>query len=117
MRRFKACAVAAQEHRDINTFAVVLAEDRDGSGARLELQKALSVDEQDRRFEMDTYCLCTEDGATVYGGVESWTLSSNLLVINLNAQATESLGVQGFAVSFAAEEFALLKEALSKVLG
>jgi hypothetical protein len=117
MRSFKACAVAAEELRDINTFVVVLAENRDGSGARLELQRLLSLDEQDRRLAMDTYCLCTEDGATVYGGIKSWTLRSDLLEIDLDVQATEALRVQGFAISFPAEDFPMLKEGLAKVLG
>jgi hypothetical protein len=61
MRRFRANAVAAVELPELETFAVVLAEEPDG-GERLELQKAFSFDEQDRRLGMDTYCLSTETG-------------------------------------------------------
>jgi hypothetical protein len=89
---------------------VVLAENPDGSGARLELQKALSLDEQDRKLGMDTYCLCTDEGATFYGGIKSWKLMPDLLEINLNMQAAEALGVQGFAISFSAKELAILEE-------
>jgi len=117
MLTFTARAVAAEERRDLNTFVVVLAENQDGSGARLELQKALCLDEQDRKLEMDTYCLCTEEGATFYGGIKSWKLMSDLLEINLDMQAAEALGVQGFAISFSAKDFAMLEEGLAKVLG
>jgi Immunity protein 10 len=116
MLTFTARAVAAEELRDINTFVVVLAENHDGSGARLELQKALRLDERDRKLEMDTYCLCTQEGATFYGGIESWKLMSDLLEINLNTRATEVLGVLGFAISFSAKDFAMLENGLAKVL-
>jgi hypothetical protein len=118
MRRFKAKAVAPVELPDLNTFAVVLAEEPDGSGARLEIQKSLSFDEQDRRLGLDTYCLCTEEGATYYGGVTSWTLTQDSLEVRLDAQAAKALGVQGgFVVNFATENLPILKEGLQKVLG
>jgi hypothetical protein len=34
----------------------------------------------------------------------------DLLEINLNMQAAEALGVQGFAISFSAKELAILEE-------
>ncbi|WP_437577609.1 Imm10 family immunity protein [Sorangium sp. So ce887] len=104
MRRFEARTLASGEHPDINTFVVILAEHADGSGARLEIQKPLSSDEQDRRLGLDTYCLCTEEGATHYGGVMSWTLTQSSLKILLDAKAAEALGVEGgFVVDFAPE--------------
>jgi hypothetical protein len=65
---------------------------------------------------METYCLCTEEGATAYGGVKTWALRPGLLAIHLNEQAAEALGAQGFAISFPAEDFPMLKEGLAKVL-
>jgi hypothetical protein len=117
MRRFTGRAVAVQELHDLNAFVVVLAENPDGSGARLELQKALSFDEQDRTLGLDTYCLCTEAGATCYGGVIAWTLGPNALEIRLEADAAETLGAPGFAIDFPSEDFAALRGGLTRVLG
>jgi hypothetical protein len=109
--------MAAQELHDLNAFVVVLAEDPDGSGARLELQKALSFDEQDRMLGMDTYCLCTEAGAACYGGVTAWTVGPNALEIRLDADAAETLGTPGFAIDFPPEEYTALRDGLARVLG
>lgn len=118
MRKFKAKAVAAVELPDLNTFVVVLAEEPDESGARLEIQKSLSLDEQDRKLGLDTYCLCTEDGATYYGGITSWVLTQGSLEVQLDAEAAETLGVEGgFVVDFEPESLPALKEGLERVLG
>ena len=118
MHRFNAKALSAAELSDIDTFAVVLAEELDGSGARLELQRSLSFDEQDQRHGQDTYCLCTEQGATHYGGVTSWTLTQDSLQILLDTKAAEALGVEGgFVVDFAPENLPVLEEGLKRVLG
>jgi len=42
---------------------------------------------------MDTYCLCTQSGATHYGGVQSWQLSDGFLRISLDDAAASKLGV------------------------
>lgn len=118
MRRFRARAVAAMELPDLNTFAVVLAEEPDGSGLRLEIQKSLSPDEQDRQLGLDTYCLCTEDGVTHYGGVTSWSLTQGSLRILLDAKAEEVFGVEGgFVVDFPSESTAALQRGLKVVFG
>jgi hypothetical protein len=49
-------------------------EDEDGSGALL-FSQSDTIDAQDSILGMDTYSISTQDGATVYGGVESATLS------------------------------------------
>jgi len=117
MRRFKASAVTAVELVDMNTFAVILAEKLDGSGMRLEIQKALSFDEQDQRLGQDTYCVSTDEGATCYGGVASWALKPDSLEVWLDARAAEALGVQhGFVVEFPTETLSILKEGLERVL-
>jgi hypothetical protein len=118
MRRFKAKEVAAVELSDLNTFAVVLAEGPDGNGSRLEIQRALSFDGQDRQLGLDTYCLCTEDGATHYGGVTSWTLNQSVLEVRLDTKAATALGVEGgFVVDFPPERLPTLKDGLERVFG
>ena len=116
MKFFRANAVSSVELPESATFTVVLAEELDG-GERLELQRALSFDEQDRRLGMDTYCLCTEAGC-VYGGVASWTVSADALELRLEEQAAKMLGVDGgFRVSFPPERRQVLREGLERVLG
>jgi hypothetical protein len=94
MTSITAGAVAVEEMSDINTFVVVFAQNGDGSD-RLEIQRALSFDEQDRQSGMDTYCLCLASGATHYGGVESWRLDEGGLELRLAGDAAEELGVEG----------------------
>jgi immunity protein 10 of polymorphic toxin system len=119
MVRFQARAVSATELPDLEVFVVVLAEEPSGGGARLELQRALSFDEQDEELGLNTYCLSTEQGATHYGGVVSWTLTSNSLEVVLNGSAGECLGAgKGFFVELEAdpEALAALKQGLERVL-
>jgi len=89
---FIAGAVGIEELPDVNSFVVVLAEQADGSGARLELQRALSFNEQDRKLGMDTYCLCVTSGATHYGGVTSWSVRERRLELALTDDAAATLG-------------------------
>ena len=93
MSSFVATAGAAEEFEDLETFVVVLAEKPDGDGARLEIQRGLTVDPQDEALGMDTYCLCTQTGATHYGGVQSWRLSDDCLQIFLDDAAASKLGL------------------------
>ncbi|NBD10443.1 MULTISPECIES: Imm10 family immunity protein [Corallococcus] len=118
MRRFHADAVSADEMQDINTYAVVLAERHDGTGMRLEIQKALSFDEQDRANGMDTYCLCTESGACHYGGVTKWRVGENSIEVQLDEQASNALGVDGgFHVEVSGQYLPTLREVLQRLLG
>jgi len=79
---------------DLNTGVLVLAESEDGAtGRRLEIQRSLRMDEQDRDLGMDTYCLVNEIGATVYGGVVmSWTLARGILLLVLEPEAAAVVG-------------------------
>ena len=93
MTVIRARAVAVEEMPDLNAFAVVFAEREDGGGGRLEIQRALSFDEQDRAEGMDTYCLCISSGATHYGGVLSWKLTPGVLELTLSPEAAAELGL------------------------
>ena len=86
MLQFTARAVTAEEIEGA-VFIVALAEGEDGDGVHLLLQRANTFDDDDRRSGMDTYCLSTEDGATHYGGVASWTISQNRLELRLTDRA------------------------------
>lgn len=118
MKRFRASSAAATELAEMNVYAVILAENEDGSGSCLEVQRALSFDEQDRALGQDTYCLHTETGATHYGGVTSWVVTQNHLEILLDAEAAAALDVRkGFSVAIKPEHVLMLQEGLSRVIG
>lgn len=93
MSSFVATAGSAEELEDLETFVVVLAEMPDGDGARLEIQRGLTVDPQDEALGENTYCLCTQTGATYYGGVQSWRLDDGFLLLSLDELAALTLGV------------------------
>ena len=93
MMSFIATMGTAEQLDDLNTYAVILSEQCDGTGNRLEIQKALTFDESDRETGMDTYCLCTQTGATHYGGITSWQMKGNNLELLLNVEAASALGL------------------------
>ena len=87
MTSFVATAGAVETLDD--TFLVVLAETEDGD-TRIEFQRGLTFDAQDRALGMDTYCLCTETGSH-YSGVQSWRVSEGCLHLSLDAAAAKAL--------------------------
>jgi hypothetical protein len=72
MTHFVAEAVAAFYEESLNAEDVVLTEQPDGSGARIEIQRAISPDEDDHTYGSALYCLVNESGNSHYGGVRSW---------------------------------------------
>ena len=95
MAEFGARAVAFRRDEDLGTEYLVLAENQDGSGERLEFQRALIITDDDRRLGLDTYCLVNERGVTHYSGVEGWSLTGSLLEIKLDQDAAQELGIEG----------------------
>ncbi len=96
---------------------VILAEEESGEGARVELQRATSFDEQDRALGQDTYCLSLHTGASVYGGVTRWLLAPRRLKLELSEKAADVLELDTeLTIEFDAEQRADLEEWLPKVL-
>jgi hypothetical protein len=95
MKSFRVQHVVCEELADLNCFVAVLYERPDGTGERLELQRALVFDDQDRATGMDTYCISISSGASQYGGVRSWSLEGPILIIHLDDEASEILEVEG----------------------
>ena len=87
MSSFVATAGTAETLDD--TFVVMLAESPHGD-VRIEIQRGLAFDAQDKALGMDTYCLCTEAG-THYGGVESWRVDEGSLQMILDEAAAKAL--------------------------
>jgi hypothetical protein len=84
MESFVVRHAVVEELTDLNSFVVGLYEDKTPTGRYIELQRALSFDEQDRDAGMDTYCLATSTGASHYGGVRSCVLRDKVLEFGLD---------------------------------
>jgi hypothetical protein len=120
MVAFTAKGVAATELPDLNSHVVLLAEDPDGDGGPcLQISRALTFSKQDGVLGQDTYCLCTQTGATVYGGVRSYTLNGSTLTMRLDPRAQDALGVTGeFSILLDADEATIegVRSALALIL-
>jgi hypothetical protein len=64
----------------------------DGVGALL-FSRSDTIDEQDALLGMDTYSVSTDDGATLYGGVESARVTGLDLELRFTSEAADVLGV------------------------
>ena len=113
---FDASAVAFERDPEINAEYLVLAERRDGSGQRLEIQRSLAVEDQDEALAQDTCCLVTTDGTTHYGGVFGWRIAGSTLSLTLDEAATQVLGVDGFRIVVPAAERATVQAALRELM-
>jgi len=83
--------VGVDELPDLNVFVVVLAEDPMETGRRIELQRALDPDQQDKDQAMDTYCVSTSWGPSCYGGIEAIVLEGRNLTIVFQQKAANVL--------------------------
>lgn len=98
-------------------IGVLMAEGESGDGARVELQRATTFDDQDRALGHDTYCLGLHTGASIYGGVTAWSLTPGRLTLALSKEATEALDVDAeLTIDFDAQLVAGVEEWLPKVL-
>src|SRR5829696_9724689 len=87
------CA-AVETLTELNTFVLAMAEDVDGSGHRIELQRSLKFDDQDRALGLDTYCVCLASGASHYGGIRSCVLNGRRLSIEFTEEASTELSIE-----------------------
>ena len=102
MMEFDARAVEFLRDDDLGAQVLVLAEHEDGSGRRLELQRALVITDSDRRLGMATYCLVNEVGATYYGGVEASSITGGVLELRLSDDAASIMDVnEGYRIRLA----------------
>jgi hypothetical protein len=93
MMTLRVRAATAIQLDELNTFAVIMAEETDGSGNRIELQRALEFDEQDYALGQDTYCTYLDDGACEYGGIRKCVLNHNELLLEFSAETALTLGL------------------------
>lgn len=84
--------VDIEELPDVETLAVGLTEAEDGNGPSLLFSiPTLPYDEQDRALGQDTYCVVSETGATVYGGLSACVLRDDVLILGFTAIAATAL--------------------------
>ncbi len=98
----------------LNFEALVILDD---SGDVLEIQRSLGVDDQDAALHMDTYCI-VRGGLTHYGGVLSWGLSHDLLVVKLDLEAAEALQLpQELVVAVSPDGSQMILQYMERLLG
>lgn len=114
--RFAAKAVAAT--RVEGADVVIVAENEDGSGRRLEISASVEATSQDRVLGQDTYCLVDDSGVTHYGGVTDWALEGEVLRLTLGADGADLFGRAGWVIRLAvcAADRTKLGEALRRLL-
>lgn len=95
MKTFEVRRAGFLKDDDLHFESLVLAEGEDGSGARLEISRSLSYDDQDKAIGQDTYSLSDETGATHYGGVTAWIIDDSSLQIVLDPGASQALDAAG----------------------
>jgi hypothetical protein len=101
---------------DLNFEALVILDEP--SGDTLEIQRALTFDEQDAATGMDTYCLVRAAGATHYGGVESWAVEDSKLTLTLSRQAATMLQLPPeVEISVSPSDQTTLLEHLTRLVG
>jgi Immunity protein 10 len=113
---FDASVVAFERDAALNAQYLVLAEYPGGSGSRLEIQRALAVDDQDEARGQDTYCLVADGQITRYGGVRDWRIAGSLLVLELDEETSETFGADAFRIGVPEAERALVEGALLALL-
>jgi len=120
MDGFTAKGVAATTMGDTNCRVVALAEDPNGDGGPvLQIQRSLTHDEQDRKLGFDTHCLSDERGASVYGGVLSYSVDGPTLKMRVNQETRDALGIpEEFAIQLDTDDATIesVREALAWIL-
>lgn len=84
---FSAQAVWVDNLPQTKIFAVILEENTDGDGERLEIQDADGTDFNAK------YCLVVATGHLTCDGIASWHLVNKVLQLTLSAAAADALGI------------------------
>jgi hypothetical protein len=101
---------------ELDAEYLILAEHLDGSGSRLEIQRGLHEDDQDRARGMEGHCLVDELHATHYGAVAAWRIDGACLDIDLTDEASETFGASGFRIALPAAQRSTVERALLQLV-
>jgi hypothetical protein len=110
---------AAVEDPETDAFIVGLAERADGGGRNLIFQCTLDPAHPADPADVDGYCLTDEVGATVYGGVLTWSIDADTLNLTLESEAAATLGlatVSTFPLGIPPADIATVSAGMSRVL-
>lgn len=91
---FTARVGAFERLEELNAIVLVLAENLDGSGSRIEFQRSIETDEKDAILGMDTYCVCLGSGEAHYGGLDAWSVADCQLHLRFDARAARALRLE-----------------------
>lgn len=119
MTQFTAHAAAFVRDEDLEAEVLVVAENEDGSGRRLEVSRALEITDEDRELGMDTYAISNELGATHYGGLASWSVDGDAVTVELSEDAAGVLGADGgYRIELSGTQAppAVVEEALTRLV-
>ncbi|MDQ3742481.1 MAG: Imm10 family immunity protein [Actinomycetota bacterium] len=106
MVEFEAHAAADYVDEEAAARILIFAEKPDGAGLRLELQRALAPDEQDRAQGMDTYAVADADGAAHYGGIAEWSVDGQTVRIHFDEEAAAVFATDGYEIGIEAVDIA-----------
>lgn len=94
--------------------------DEDGTPHSLSFQRCTAEpEEQDIRAGMDSYCVCTERGLTVYGCLQTVQLESGMLTLVFVAEDADIFGIPGSVtidLRYAGVDEAIIADRLRDVL-
>lgn len=78
---------------DFDGMIAGVAEEADGSGFALHFLRASHFDAEEQALGRDTYCITTNEGNVVYGGVVRWECGPRHLDLELASEAAQTLHV------------------------
>lgn len=115
--RFIAVAVAYRQDPAMEAEYLVLAEDRDGRGHTVEVQRSLSHESDgDRTVGADGPCVVIDGGPTAYRCVERWAAAHSIVVIQLTKAGSDELGVTTIQIELPEEAEAETVSALQRLI-
>jgi hypothetical protein len=90
---FTATHVSHQHLDDLDVTVLGVTDDSDGDGHSVIFQRSSTFTDQDRELGQDTFAVTTETGAIAYGGLESYDVGDDALVLEFEPAAADDLGL------------------------
>ncbi|MFD6751895.1 Imm10 family immunity protein [Micromonospora gifhornensis] len=118
--RFIARDAGVEENEEDDFLDVWMAEGGDPSGNGFSFQCALhEVDQDEVDMGLDSYCVATQNGATVYGPVRAAEFDENVLILTFAPDDADLLRTSErveIVLAVGANQLAAIKHALRRVL-
>lgn len=92
--RYIARSVGFEENVEDDFRDVWFAENLDGSGRSISFQRTIhSVDQDEVEMGLDSYCVSTQEGATIYGPVRAVHFDHGVLIFSFDTEDASILGL------------------------